>query len=206
MSGHPLDNYKFELTHYNISPLSDFNTIKAFINSAPNTRSFRLAGLVIDAQHRLTKAGKNFCALHLEDFSGKTEFMIWSEDYVKYEKWLEKGKILLIEGGFKQRFNTGPFEFKIFKLYLLETLKKTQTKQLILEIPPQFINEQFIEFLDINFQKNPGNTTLKINIPDIDNQKILSMNTFNNSFQMNDDMLEFLEHNQQIEVKVDIGS
>ena len=84
MSGHPLDNFKFELKHYNITPLADYNDVKNAVGIVPTSKQFRLAGLVIDAQHRLTKTGKNFGILHVEDFSGKSEFMLWSEDYVKY--------------------------------------------------------------------------------------------------------------------------
>ena len=59
MSGHPLDNYKFEMRHYNISPLADFTEFKAAVTTHTNpAKQFRLAGLVVDAQHRLTKTGK----------------------------------------------------------------------------------------------------------------------------------------------------
>ena len=206
MSGHPLDNFKFELTHYNITPLSDFNTVKAFINETPNTRAFRLAGLVIDSQHRLTKAGKKFCGLHLEDFSGKTEFMIWSEEYIKYVNWLEKGTILFIEGGFKQRFNTSQYEFKISRLYLLDTVKKSQTKQVILDVQPQFIDQEMIDFLDDNIQQNPGATSLKINILDLTLQKKLTLSTIEKGIEVNDDLIEYLHANKHIEVSVNSTS
>jgi DNA polymerase-3 subunit alpha len=206
MSGHPLDNFKFELKHYNITSLSDFNAVKALINETPNTRAFRLAGLVIDAQHRLTKAGKKFCALHLEDFSGKTEFMIWSEEYVKYVNWLEKGMILFIEGGFKQRFNTSQYEFKISRLYLLDTVKKSQTKQVILDVQPQFIDQGMIDFLENNIQKHPGATSLKINILDMVHQKKLTLSTIENGIELNDDLIEFLHTNKHIEVSVNSAS
>ena len=202
MSGHPLDNFKFELHHYNISPLSEFNSIKAFINETPNTRPFRLAGLVIDAQHRLTKNGKKFGVLHLEDFSGKTEFMIWSEEYVKYINYLEKGRIILMEGSFKQRFNTSQFEFKISKLHLLESLKSTQTKQITLDIAPQFVDENFISFFDQNINNNPGNTQLKFNIHDIVLQRKLTLSSLEKGITLNDDMIEFLNNNAQIDVSV----
>ncbi|MBS1731805.1 MAG: DNA polymerase III subunit alpha, partial [Bacteroidetes bacterium] len=129
MSGHPLDNFKFELKHYNITSLEDFNEIKNATGITPTSRQLRVAGLVIDAQHRLTKTGKNFGVLHIEDFSGKSEFMLWSEDYVKYSNYLEKGMIVMIEGAFRQRFNSDNYEFKISRLHLLDTVKSTLTRE-----------------------------------------------------------------------------
>ncbi|MFT3911623.1 MAG: DNA polymerase III subunit alpha [Ferruginibacter sp.] len=202
MSGHPLDNFKFELKHYNITPLNDFNDVKNAVGVVPTSKQFRLAGLVIDAQHRLTKTGKNFGVLHLEDFSGKTEFMLWSEDYVKYTQYMEKGTIIMIEGAFKPRYNGDTYEFKIAKLHLLETVKSSITKQVIIDVSPQFIDEDFVTFIDKNIQSYPGKTSLKFNISDSLQKNKISMYTLEKGFTMNDEMAIFLNENKNIDVSV----
>lgn len=206
MSGHPLDNFKFEMRHYNISPLADFNEFKLAVNTHANPgRQFRLAGLVVDVQHRITKTGKNFGILSIEDYSGKTEFMLWSEEYVKYTTYLDKGLILLIEGGFKTRYNAEQYEFKLSKVHLLETVKPTLTKQVIVEIEPQFINSDFINFIETNVKTNPGKTILKFNIKDNRNNSKVGMYTLEKGFTMNDDMAYFLLNNKDVEVSVVTG-
>ncbi len=202
MSGHPLDNFKFELKHYNITRLSDYNEIKHAVGIVPTSKQFRLAGLVIDAQHRLTKTGKNFGVLHLEDFSGKSEFMLWSEDYVKYTNYMEKGMIIMIEGAFRQRYNSEQYEFKIVKLHLLETVKSSLTKQVVLDVPPQFIDKDFVSFIDKNVQTNPGKTSIKFNISDQLLKTKITMSTLEKGFTMNDEMAVFLDNNQHIDVSV----
>ena len=72
----PADNYKFELKHYNITALADyieFKTVLALYQIL-TARSFRVAGLVTDGQHRPYKTGKNFGIITIEDFGGKAEF------------------------------------------------------------------------------------------------------------------------------------
>lgn len=202
MSGHPLDNYKFELKHYNITPLADFNEVKNAVGVTPTSKQFRLAGLVIDAQHRLTKTGKNFGVLHMEDFSGKTEFMLWSEDYVKYTNYLEKGMILMIEGAFRQRYNSDQYEFKIAKLHLLETVKSALTKEVIIDIPPQLISEEFVTFIDKNFRAFPGRTAIKFNIADPLQKYRISMRSLEKGFTMNDELAVYLDENKDIEISV----
>ena len=202
MSGHPLDNFKFELKYYSIIPLSEFNAVKAAIEVTPNSKQFRLAGLVIDAQHRMTKTGKKFGVLHLEDFSGKTEFMLWSEEYVKYVNYLETGRIIVIEGAFKQRFGNGQFEFKMTKMHLLETVKSTLTRQVVIDVEPRFIDEEFVSFIDNNVKNNPGKTSLKFNIIDNSLQKVLTLSTLERGFTLNDEMVEFLNENKQIDISV----
>jgi DNA polymerase-3 subunit alpha len=206
MSGHPLDNFKFEMRHYNISRLSDYNEFKISVNSHPTPgRNFRLAGLVVDAQQRLTKTGKNFAILTIEDYSGKSEFMLWSEDFVKYTHYLEKGLIVLIEGGFKTRYNSEQYEFKLSKIHLLETVKPALTKQVIVEVQPQFVSTQFVNFIENNVKQYPGKTALKFNIVDVRNNYKVGMYSLETGFTMNDDMAEFLNENKDIEVKVITG-
>jgi DNA polymerase-3 subunit alpha len=203
MSGHPLDNFKFELKHYNIVPLADFNEVKNAMNSTPPpSKQFRLAGLVIDAQHRLTKTGKNFGVLHIEDFSGKSEFMLWSEDYAKYTHYIEKGMIVMVEGSFRSRYNTDQYEFKLAKLHLLETVKSALTRQVIIDVLPQHIDEEFVSFIDQNVKTHPGKTTLKFHIADNTKNIKLSMYTLEKGFTMNDEMAVFLNSHKHLEVSV----
>ena len=202
MSGHPLDNFKFELKHYNITSLADFNDVKNAIGVVPTSKQFRLAGLVIDAQHRLTKTGKNFGVLHVEDFSGKSEFMLWSEDYVRYKDYLKKGMIVMIEGAFRQRYNSDQYEFKLAKLHLLETVKSSLTKEVIIEIPPQFIDKDFVTFIDNNVRTHPGRTAIKFNISDASQKYKISMRSLEKGFTMNDEMAIFLNSHQNIDVSV----
>ena len=101
MSGHPLDHFKFEITHYGITRLGEFNEIKEALTLQSNPgKSYRLAGLVTDAQHRVSKTGKQFGSFVIEDYTGKAEFMLWSEDYARYANYLEKGKNLVPDGKF----------------------------------------------------------------------------------------------------------
>ncbi|MBU3713944.1 MAG: DNA polymerase III subunit alpha [Ferruginibacter sp.] len=202
ISGHPLDNYSFEIKHFNFTPLSDFSDIKNAVGIPPTTKQIRLAGLVIDAQHRLTKNGKNFGVLQLEDFSGKSEFMLWSEDYVKYVNYMEKGRVLMIEGAFRQRYNGNQYEFKISRLHLLETMKTTMTKQLHIDISPQFIDTDFINFLDQNIKNNPGKTVLKFNIHDTMHQRKVTLLNFEKGITVNDELTVFLNNNKNIDVIV----
>ena len=206
MSGHPLDNYKFEMRHYNITALADYTEFKAAVTTHPNpSMQFRLAGLVVDAQHRLTKAGKNFGILTLEDYSGKAEFMLWSEDYVKYQNYLEKGMIVLVEGSFRQRYNSDQYDFKLAKLHLLDTVKSSLTRQVVIDVEPQFINEEMVNFIDKNVKANPGKTSLKFNIIDSRHKFKVGMYSLERSLTMNDELASFLNENKDIEVSVVTG-
>ncbi len=203
MSGHPLDHFGFEIRHYGITTLSEYNEVKEAVQLLPNPgKQFRIAGLVVDAQHRVTKTGKQFGSFTLEDYSGKSEFLLWSEDYMKFLNYLEKGKNLFMTGCFRLRFNKTEYEFKVEKITLLETIKQQLTRQLIVDIEARHINDKMISFIEGNVKKYPGRSSIKFNITEPKQQLRISMYTLENGFQMNDEMASFLTENPEMEVQV----
>jgi DNA polymerase-3 subunit alpha len=203
LSGHPLDHFRFEILHYGITQLGDFNEIKEAVSLQANpNKNYRLAGLVIDAQHRVTKTGKQFGSFIIEDYTGKSEFLLWSEDYAKFSNYLEKGTNLFMTGYFRARFNKTEFEFKVDKMMLLESIKQQLTRQLIVDIEARFVNEKLLHFVEKNVKSFPGRSSLKFNILEPRNNYRISLYTMENGFEMNDEMAAFLENSPELEVQV----
>ena len=208
MSGHPLDHFKFELKYYNILPLVDFSEIKesSTLAQANLTKTLRIAGLVVDAQHRVTKTGRNFGILTIEDFSGKTELALWSDDYIKFTNYLDKGKNLLITGyfktGWKKEGEPDRYEFKITSINLLETVKQALTKSVEISMHAASVSNELIHFFNKNLKSNSGKSSLRFNI--IEPTENLKISLFNSEkgFGINDDMAEYLLNNPDLEVSV----
>jgi len=204
MSGHPLDHFKFELKYYGITKINDFNEIKNTILEQSNPgRSLRVAGLVIDVQHRVTKTGKNFGSFSIEDFTGKTEFLLWSEDYVKFQNYLEKGQNILCNGYFRPKYNRPTeFEFKITSMSLLETVKQSLTRSIDISIHPVGVTAELVDFVDKNLKQFPGKTTLRFNIYEPKENLKLSLYSLERSFMMNEEMADYLLNNPDFEINV----
>jgi DNA polymerase-3 subunit alpha len=203
LSGHPLDHFKFEIIHYGILNLAEFNEIKDAVSLQANPgKSYRLAGLVVEAQHRVTKTGKQFGSFTIEDYSGKSEFVLWSEDYARYSNYLEAGKNIFMTGFFKPRYNRPEFEFKVDKMLLLESIKPLLTKQLIIDLDARHLNESMVGFLEKNIKKHPGKATLKFNVQESKTNAKISLYSLESGFEMNDEMAAFLQDCPEFEVQV----
>lgn len=204
LSGHPLDHFRFEMKHYGITVISEFNEFKDSITAQPSPfRQFRIAGLVVDAQHRVTRNGKQFGVFALEDYSGKMEVALFGEDYVKFKDHFAPGIVLFATGNFKARWNsTTDFEFKLGSVMLLETVKKLLTRQIQIDLHPQHVTEKMIGFVDNNIRSFPGKTSIKFVISEPRSQCRVSMYTLEKGFEMNDEMTAFLEANPDMEVNV----
>ncbi|QEC45305.1 DNA polymerase III subunit alpha [Pseudobacter ginsenosidimutans] len=211
MSGHPLDHFKFELHHYGIKPLVEYNEIQntELLMAQYAGKTLRIAGLVTDAQHRVTKTGKNFAKVVIEDYTGNAELLFWSNDYPRFSSFFQNGLNLLVTGTFSQKrsFNPDPnkppeYEFKASEITLLETVKGKYTKQLILDIQARHLTPELIDFLEDNVKKNPGGAGLRFNIIEPKAQLKISMYSLEAKFQMNDEMTAWLREKPEVEVAV----
>lgn len=203
LSGHPLDHYKFEFKHYDMTPLQEFNEVKDSGATGINiNKSYRLLCLVTQANHRVSKQGNKFGAFTVEDYTGKTEIMLWGDDYVRFQTYLQLGQALLICGNFKLRYNKTEYEFKVTSISLAENIKRMLTKQLQLECDPRILEKTTIGFLEKNMKSNPGKATLRVIVSEPKNNWKVNLTTMDNGFEMNNDMIAFLEESPGIDVSV----
>ncbi len=159
LSGHPLDNYKFELDNFclqkvkhlsiinkirtgdtNEEVLAEFETIK--------NRELVIGGLVVVAEQRMTKTGKPFGTIVFEDYDDSCELALFGEDFIKFKQFLTDGYFLQIRGRVGERFRKeGDWEFKITSIALLSDLRDKLAKCITIQIPIEGINEEFISRL-----------------------------------------------------------
>ncbi|MGZ8557933.1 MAG: DNA polymerase III subunit alpha, partial [Chitinophagaceae bacterium] len=204
LSGHPLDHYRFEMKHYGITNIADFNEFKEAIKMQANPgRLFRILALVTGVQHRVAqKSGNKYGSYIIEDFSGKTEFVLFSEDYLRLSPYLQQGASVCITGYFKTRYNQGEFEFKVQQVSLAETLKKQLTKQVNVQVNPQNISKEMIHFIEKNLTNYPGQSSLRFILSEPKKDLKISLVTSRRGFEMNDEMIHFLQEKPELEVQV----
>ena len=129
--------------------------------------------------------------------------MLWSEDYIKYKDYLEKGQNILLNGYFRNRYNQpNLFEFKISSMSLLETVKQQLTRSVEINMHPSAVTPAMVGFIENNLKTYPGKSTLRINIMEPKENLKISMYTIERGFQMNEEMAEYLMNNLDIDVKV----
>ncbi|MFT3675398.1 MAG: DNA polymerase III subunit alpha [Chitinophagaceae bacterium] len=204
LSGHPLDHYKFELKHYGITSIADFNEFRDTIKMQSNPgRIFRILALITGADHRTAQNGNKFGRFILEDYSGKTEVSLFREDYLRLSPLLIQGTAVYITGFLKPRFNKEEFEFKISTVSLAESLKKSQTKQLLIEVHPKDVNPEMINFVYNNMRTYGGGaTSLRLILKEPRQNLRVSLDSGNNRFEMNDELIGFLEARPEWDVQV----
>ena len=204
LSGHPLDHYKFEMQHYGITSVQDFNEVKESQTMAGAGKTYRLLCLVSTANHRISRQGNKFGSFILEDYSGKTEIVMFGDDYVRYNAYLQSGQAVMLVGCFKQRFNKAEYEFKVSSIALAENVKRQLTKQIQLEIDVRNVQKEMIDFLEENIKKYPGKSSLRVIVSEPKTSLKANLVTLNSGLEMNTDLIYFLQNKPEIEVQVTV--
>lgn len=199
ISGHPLDKYKFEiknLCNTSFKKLKDNYKINGKTN-------LNTAGIVTEVQHKISKNGKPYGRMTIEDFDDSYNFLFFSDDYIRFKNYMELGWFLFLSGKMKNKWNNPEeLEYKIDDIKLLTKVRDDLIKELHLKINIDDINSEIIDNLEKDLKNSKkGNCHLKITIVSNDNGKTLSLDMISREkkISINDNFLKSIENNSSIE-------
>jgi DNA polymerase-3 subunit alpha len=205
LSGHPLDHFRFEIKHYGISTIADFNEVKESNLPQYAGKAFKLLCLVSGAAHRVSRQGNKFGIMTVEDYSGKTEIALFGDNYVRFNNYLLTGQTILICGTFRMHNYRPELEFGISSMTLAENVKTSLTKQLCLEIDPRNLQPELVQFLEKNLKDHPGKSGLRITVAEPKSNLKVALMTLDHGLEMNHDIIKYLEEKPEIEVQVAVA-
>jgi DNA polymerase-3 subunit alpha len=180
ISGHPLDNFRFELKAFCNVTCGQLSEIEPLLG-----RELKLAGIVSAVEHRTTKTGKPFGKLTIEDYSGNTSFMLFGDDYIKFRNFMNIGGFLFIEGNvIKNTWGQQNIEFKIRNIELLHEIGVKRSKGIQVRVNIADITQDLIGAIEDVCQEFNGNAPLYIKFRD-ETQNINSDRLLSRRFRVN---------------------
>ena len=199
VSGHPLDKYSFEIKNL---CNSNFRNIKD-LNNINGKSSIYTAGIVTNVDHKISKNGKPYGSVVIEDFSDSYNFLFFSDDYVKFKNFFEEGWFLFLKGKIKNKWNkSDEFEYKVDDINLLSKVRDKMIKELHLKINLDDLKKETVESLDKKIKDlNNGNCHLKITVISNNNGKNISLDMISRDkkFKLEDNLINLLEDSPEIE-------
>ncbi len=195
LSGHPLYDYKLEFNNF-------VSTHISAIHEKKNTE-ISIAGIVIDNYEKTSqKNNKQYGGFTLEDYTGQTKIMLWSEDYLKFKHLIGQGQMLYIKGIMKPRFNNeDEYELKVNNIMLLSEVRDKLLKSVLVQIKTAKVNNNFLQQFQQLLESNKGEALLKLMLVD-DEQKLFVDSTARRyRISLNNETLQQLEE-MDIEYKI----
>ena len=198
ISGHPLDQFKFEINSFTNNKFSDLKDLERRIGS-----EISVAGIVTEVVHRVTKTGKPFGILTVEGYDDSNTFYLFSDDYIRFKEFMVNGWFLYIKGVVitKQWGDQRP-EFKISGINLLSEIREKLSKSIEISIKPASVGLQIINQIEELIGKHPGKCSLKVNL--VEESENISVDLLSRKFLVSpdDELLKSLEAIPEIQCKV----
>jgi DNA polymerase III subunit alpha len=189
LSGHPLDPYKLEvekLTNLKLSDLSELAVHKG--------KEVKIAGIVTAAEHRVSKAGKNFGSLTIEDYSGNYQITLFNDDYINNRRFMELGYFVYIKAKVQNRWGKeDDFELKIQTVEMLNETRKKYLNKITITAELAELSKDKLQFLQELPKTNPGNCALNMEILDPAEKASLKFISTKIKFDPSNEVLNELE-------------
>jgi DNA polymerase-3 subunit alpha len=197
ISGHPLDNFRFEMEAFCTSACNQLHEIENLVG-----REIKLGGIVTGVEHRTTKTGKPFGKFYIEDYSGNTSFMLFGEDYLKFKNFLNIGWFLFIEGAVvKNTWGQQNLEVKIRNIDLLNEIGVKRSKGIQIRVNAHEITADLIGKIEDVCQEFSGSTPLYLKVKD--EQENISLELMSRKFRVNpiNDMVKKMKKVADVEIR-----
>ena len=172
ISGHPLDDFKYEMKFFCNSKLESLKDLNAHIN-----KNLNFGGIISNVQHRIAKNGKGWALFNLEGYDESYEFKIFGEEYMKNRHYLIPNSFtyikVMVKEGWTDR-DTGKkgdprLQFVDFKM--LQDVFDNFAKKLNIMFDIKDLNANLIANLNAIFNANKGDNQVVFDVLEVENIK-----------------------------------
>ncbi|MEO0045774.1 MAG: Error-prone polymerase, partial [Bacteroidota bacterium] len=171
ISGHPLDDFKFEMKYFCNSKLENLKNLASFVG-----KTLTFAGIVTNVQYKTAKNGKDWAMFTLEGYDESHEFRIFDEDYLKFRHFLVNNQFVYfkvtVKDGWVNR-ETGKKSdprIQFVDVKQLQDVLLQFAKKLSIQMDINDLHQNFIQQLNQIFTANKGDNTVTFEI--IEQEKV----------------------------------
>lgn len=172
ISGHPLDDYKFEMKYFCTAKLESLKNLEQHLG-----KNLSFGGIVTNVQHRTAKNGKGWATFVLEGYDESYEFRIFDEEYLKYRHFLLQNQFVYFKINVKEGWvnrETGKKSdprIQFLDAKMLADVLPTFAKKLILMFPINDVKEHVITELNRIFSENKGDNSVTFEVMELERIK-----------------------------------
>ncbi|PRX52243.1 DNA polymerase III subunit alpha [Salegentibacter salegens] len=197
ISGHPLDDFRYEMDYFCNSKLGEFNDLERCVN-----RDLTFGGVISDVQHRVSKMGKGWAMFSVEDYTDTYEFRMFGEEYLKFRHFLVPNsfvhiKIFVKEGWTnKETGKKGDPRIQFNNIYLLHDVMDQFAKKLTIQLDIADLHEEKINWFKDVFRTHRGDHKLNFVVYEMKEQVKLHMPSKKQKVKISQELLHTLEDEQ----------
>jgi len=186
ISGHPLDDYRFEMKYFCNTKLDALKNLEPYVG-----KNLTFGGIVSNVQHRTAKNGKGWATFNVEGYDESFEFRIFDEEYLKFRHFLVQNQFVFFKINVREGWvnrETGKksdARMQFLEAKMLADVLTTFAKKIIIHLDIKDLREDLIARLNAVFEANKGDNTVSF--------EIMELETFKKQVEMASESVEMEE-------------
>ncbi|MDR1347328.1 MAG: DNA polymerase III subunit alpha [Prevotellaceae bacterium] len=205
LSSHPLDPYELEINLMCNVQAGDLSDLSQYKN-----KKICFAGIITESKELVTKKGKPFGRITVEDYSGTYSFSLFDKEWIDYKNYFTLNYFLLVRGNvserrkFIRRDESGKeienndlpvFDLRIEKVMMLHSVRDDLISSLEIILPIGKISDDFTKTLNRHISKNQGNK--KLSFVFVEEEANVKIERISRKYRVNisNELLEYLKNN-----------
>lgn len=188
LSAHPLDPYAMEIKYGCTCTCDEFQQREEVPGNVT------IAGLVTKVSTKVSRTGKEFSIVEIEDFSGKAEIRLFGRNHVNFRDKFHEGEAIYLALSYTpSRYQPDRTDMNIVKIEPLENIKGKIANSLTIFLDVDYNNEElFKKINECTGNKRKGELYLEL----IDRKTRQSVKIHSRRhYDIDIDMIELLEAN-----------
>src|SRR5690606_18997625 len=169
ISGHPLDDFKYEMKGYCKTKLTALKDLKPLLGK---TVSF--GGMITEEDHRTSAKGKPWGSFVIEGYDESYQMRLFNDDYLKNRHLLFRNNFVyvraIVREGWPDKRTGQPGEPKlqITDIKSLHEVMENYAKELMLKFDIKEIDEQKLQTIYHLLEQNKGKRKVMFEISELD--------------------------------------
>ena len=197
ISGHPLDDFKAEISAFCNTNIAAFHNMEEYVN-----RELSFTGVITDVQHRTSKNGKGWAIFTMEDYTDSMEFRIFGEEYLKFRHFLMINSFAFIKVYIKEGWvnretgKKGDPRMQYNNFMLLQEVMETFAKKLTIKLNIDELKEKDVHELKDTLVSHKGNHPLNFIVYEMEEEIKVTLSSRKQKVRISSELLSTLEENE----------
>jgi DNA polymerase-3 subunit alpha len=208
LSGHPLDDYKYEIQMMANVTCEQLGNLEALIG-----REVRFAGMVSGAKEMVSGKGVPFGSMMIDDYSGSYEMKLYGDDYSDFKGFFTNNTFIFCRCKVTSRRYTDKtgnernyISMKVLSMMNLAGVLDKYTSKLCFKIGINDINEEFCKAIEKLGKKHKGCVPLQATVVDPAQKLTLTMGATDLRVKVRDAIPELEQIKGVYEIKPQLKS
>lgn len=198
LSAHPLDEYRIILENVCNTKCIELMDIEPLAKK----ESVTVGGIVTSCITKMSKNGKPYGRVIIEDFTGSGELVLFGDQWARWSGSLQEGYTIFITARCIDKWHNGRISLELGGIEFLQDVKESKIERLTITVDYQNLDEDIVNDISTMLLASPGKAQLFFQIRDPEGNSHVLLQSRKLKVDVRRDLITYIESNPNIEYKI----